>query len=241
MKKVHQHRNITDEHREEASRLRSLWESHRPMSEMRPGRKMSQDEFGELYKIGNQSAMSHFLNATLQLNLDVALKFAKGLNISVADFSPRLAKEMAKIADAVPNEEDEFLPVNMLNVELSAGGGASGVEVVESVGALHFKRSYMSQQGINGHNSAIVSVRGESMEPTITNGAVVLINQNDTSPKNGNIYALILDGELIIKRLFFDAEKDKWIARSDNKKFDDRELNNSAIILGRAIWVGMSL
>ena len=232
MEKSHRKAKITEETKAESSRLKELWDKHKTMSQV---------EFGEVYGVGSQGAMTQFLNGYTPISMKAAIGFAKGLGIDVADFSPRLAKEIIEISEAAPSDDDDYQAVKMLNVEVSAGSGAAGVEIIESLGALHFKRSYMSQHGINGNNSAIVSVRGESMEPTITNGAVVLINQNETSLKNGYVYALVLDADLIIKRLFFDSEKNKWVARSDNKKFEDRELNDSVTILGRAIWVGMSL
>jgi hypothetical protein len=74
---------------EEAQALRALWESTKHPS---------QAVFGEVYGIGNQSAVGQFLRGAVPLSLKAAQGFAKGLNCSIADFSPRLATQYEGIA-----------------------------------------------------------------------------------------------------------------------------------------------
>jgi hypothetical protein len=76
---------VTEETREESRKLLELWKS-RP----RP----TQAEFGEMYDIGNQSAVGHFLHGRTPLSAKAAVGFARGLNCRVADFSFRLAKQL---------------------------------------------------------------------------------------------------------------------------------------------------
>jgi hypothetical protein len=82
---------VTAEHLEEARRLKAIWDS-RP----HPG----QAEFGKLYEIGGQSAVSNFLRGESPLSLKAARGFAVGLGCTLAEFSPRLAKEAAQNAEA---------------------------------------------------------------------------------------------------------------------------------------------
>jgi len=238
MGKVVLNRNITPETMAESARLKVLWDNRED--------KLSQAEFGEKYEIGNQSAVSQFLNGKVQLNLKVALSFAEGLGCQISDFSIRLAKEAESIGKAVQlPEPDGFQSVDMLNIEVSAGGGRHLAEVVEAKGSLHFRRDYLREEGINPKHAAIVKVKGESMEPTIYGGALILINQSDTSPKSGNVYAFVYDNSLLVKR-FFIGKGRTWIARSDNMdkdKFKDIVLDGSVPfrMLGRAVWVGMKM
>ncbi|NMG64349.1 hypothetical protein GPA19_05240 [Azoarcus indigens] len=76
-------------HIEEAARLKALYETQRP-------EKMSQEKFGATYEIGSQGVVWQYLNARIPLNLEAALKFAKGLSCSVGQFSPRLAKDLGE-------------------------------------------------------------------------------------------------------------------------------------------------
>jgi hypothetical protein len=86
---------VTPENKEEAKRLAKLWaERSHP----------SQAEFGELYEIGNQSAVGQFLRGNTPLSLKAARGFARGLGVAIEDFSPRLAAEAAAIANMVPGD-----------------------------------------------------------------------------------------------------------------------------------------
>jgi hypothetical protein len=68
--------------KEEAAKLRALWESRSHPS---------QAEFGQAYDIGNQSAVGQFLRGETPLSLNAARGFARGLGCQIGDFSPRLA------------------------------------------------------------------------------------------------------------------------------------------------------
>ena len=59
---------------------------------------VSQEKFGLEYEIGTQGMVSQYLLARSPLNLSSALKFAKGLNCEIAEFSPRLAEELRGVA-----------------------------------------------------------------------------------------------------------------------------------------------
>ncbi|XJC72772.1 hypothetical protein ACHFCA_17385 [Delftia tsuruhatensis] len=76
---------------EEAARLRAIWDAT-------PNR-MSQAEFGETYNIGGQSAVNNFLKGASPLSLKAALGFARGLGVSMRDFSPRLADQAKAVAE----------------------------------------------------------------------------------------------------------------------------------------------
>lgn len=140
-------------------------------------------------------------------------------------------------------ENSDFVPVGMLNVEVGAGS-ARAVNVIEEVGKLHFRRDFLRTAGVSPGNAAIVEVVGSSMEPTIRDGAVLLINKADREPRPGYIYAFSWDGEMLVKRFF---KKDGiWVAVSDNQ---DKEENPdivldgaaNSVVQGRAIWMGAKL
>lgn len=81
---------VTPENKEEARRLKELWDARRP--KMDTGRPMSQELFGQLYDIGGQAVVGFFLHGKTALSQKAADGFARGLNCSVEDFSPRLAR-----------------------------------------------------------------------------------------------------------------------------------------------------
>lgn len=58
--------------------------------------------FGLEHGIGTQGLVSQFLKGRTALHLEAAVKFARGLGCSVADFSPKLAQQQAGLAADAP-------------------------------------------------------------------------------------------------------------------------------------------
>lgn len=104
---------VTPETLEEARKLRELWDTRSHPS---------QAVFGEMYGIGNQSAVSQFLRGQAPLSLKAANGFAQGLDCRIEDFSPRLAAEASSIAGMV------------------AGGDAQVADVASQIAALPVKQ-----------------------------------------------------------------------------------------------------
>jgi hypothetical protein len=87
-----------------------------------------------------------------------------------------------------------------------------------------------------------IKVRGESMEPTIYDGAIVGVDREDRNIVNGKVYAVWVPYEgAVIKRVFVDHEK--LILKSDNVRFPDFSIpfgdirDRENIIIGRVAWV----
>jgi transcriptional regulator with XRE-family HTH domain len=70
--------------------LKRLWDEY----VARTG--MSQEEFGEAYGIGSQGMVSQYLLGTVPLNYEVAAKFARGLNCSIEEICPDMARVLLK-------------------------------------------------------------------------------------------------------------------------------------------------
>ena len=223
----------TDESREESRRLKEIWDS-RPHP--------VQSIFGEQFEIGNQSAVGQFLNGKVVLSMKAALGFARGLKCEIIEFSPRLARMAEGIAASVGAAPTPFEEVKRTGVRLSAGSG-SIEDIYEDVGSLSFRRDFLKSCGVSPENARVVDVRGTSMEPTIPDGSVLLINIANLEPHSGKVFALAKgqDG-LVIKRLI--KVEEAWYARSDNPDGNpDFQINDGipVTILGRAVWMGAKL
>jgi transcriptional regulator with XRE-family HTH domain len=57
---------------------------------------MSQEEFGEKYGIGTQGMVSQYLLGTRPLHYDAAARFARGLNCSIEEICPDMARVLLK-------------------------------------------------------------------------------------------------------------------------------------------------
>lgn len=80
---------ISEENRRESAALLSIWNAKHTLS---------QTDFGEAYGLGNQSNVGHYLHARNPLNLKAAMAFATHLDCEIADFSPRLARELKSVS-----------------------------------------------------------------------------------------------------------------------------------------------
>lgn len=139
------------------------------------------------------------------------------------------------------NEGSEFVDVPRVNVKLAAGHGATP-QVEEVIGNLKFTREFLRGCGVSIQGARVVDVRGPSMEPTIKDGAVLLVSTNNREPVEGQIFAMVRPSEgLIVKRLM--RKDGHWVARSDNRDHDDIPIDDGEpiTIIGRAIWMGAKL
>ena len=105
-----------------------------------------------------------------------------------------------------------------------------------------FRRTWLQSKG-NLENFVLFAVKGDSMDPTITNGDFVLIDRSQKKVVVGNIYALRIENAVMVKRL--QPMGDRRIkVMSDNKLYESYELDLGAgdsEIIGQVIWIGREL
>lgn len=175
------------------------------------------------------SFWSDLLRGEKSFSADLAREIKRGLNM------PRYYLD-----DAVP--DSPFEEVRRINAALSASPGAEP-EIYEEIGTLPFRRDFLVACGVSPQQAKVVEVTGTSMEPTIPNGAMLLVNLANTEPRNNAVFAMARQhGGLVIKQLI---KKDgHWYARSDNPdrnpefRIDDGE---PVKVIGRAVWMGAKL
>jgi transcriptional regulator with XRE-family HTH domain len=91
---------------------------------------------------------------------------------------------------------------------------------------------------------AVITVDGDSMEPTLRQGDSVLVDfrQNRPTRKDG-IYVIRTDGGLQVKRLQVELGRNQITVLSDNPAYEaQRHLTAEDIqVLGRVIWLGRQI
>lgn len=140
--------------------------------------------------------------------------------------------------DELAEEGYVFIPRYDLN--LSAGCGTIAW-VIHEEDPLAFRSRYMQAKGYNPDNLKALYVRGDSMEPYLQDRDTVMIDISDTTPKDGEVYAVCYDDEWYIKRLF-KVPGGGLLLQSDNPRHKDMEVSPERIevvrIFGRVIWRG---
>lgn len=195
----------------------------------------NESAFARACNIG-QRTLNRVLNKETDPRIETIEQIASPTGYSVAAlFSPDLV-----------DAGMDFTMVRRLDVKASAGNG-NLVFLESDKSRLAFRRDFLSSMGLNESRAVIIYADGRSMEPTIHDGAVVLIDVGDTELKSDRIYAISIDDEVVIKRLRRDIGGG-LIVVSDNPdkiNYPDRAVPVDKLeyvhIKGRAVWMGARL
>ncbi len=156
----------------------------------------------------------------------------------------RLASEARRIdaeSRRKPLQIDQATPyVSAPRYEVLAAAGAGSPVDAETVrGYLGFNRAWLRDQQLTPEHLAVIEVQGDSMEPTLQSGDVVLLDMRPQQPRDGVIYTLRRDSDLMVKRLR--RKGLEWFIHSDNRAYQPERLGSDSIIVGRVVWLGRTL
>jgi phage repressor protein C with HTH and peptisase S24 domain len=87
----------------------------------------------------------------------------------------------------------------------------------------------------------LIKVSGDSMEPTLLNGDLVLVDRGrDYLDPQGGVYAIALDDVIMIKRVQPTGDRVRII--SDNKMYEPFEVKADQVrVNGKVIWFAREL
>ncbi len=140
---------------------------------------------------------------------------------------------------AFPDEElDKYVMIP--KVKAVAGAGASLETNDDVAGFYAFRNEFLKRENINGKNSVMLVVRGDSMEPLIRDGDTILIDQNDKKPQDGRIFLVGLGEELMVKVL--QKIPNGWNICSINERYAPLSVQGDEVdtfrVYGRVRWFG---
>ena len=125
-------------------------------------------------------------------------------------------------------------PVRLMEVASAAGVGAEVYDETP-VGLLWFRNDWLLSHSIDPEQSNIISVRGESMEPTLPDGCSILVDRKRREPHQGRIYVMRTEEGLVVKRLGLD-EEGRWEIRSDSPDWRITPMSPGTEIIGEVRW-----
>ncbi|MFA5496134.1 MAG: helix-turn-helix transcriptional regulator, partial [Porticoccaceae bacterium] len=135
----------------------------------------------------------------------------------------------------------EFGYVPKLDVEVSAGHGTQPCD--ESPGEVYaFRKAWLAGKGLSVRSLAVLTARGDSMEPTIPDGSTLLIDTSANTLVQEGIYAVRLDESLYVKRLQR-SPGGNIVLISDNPLYAQQTVHREHYaehfkIIGKVVWVG---
>tara|TARA_R110001592_G_scaffold104697_1_gene294582 strand:+ start:74461 stop:75108 length:648 start_codon:yes stop_codon:yes gene_type:complete len=141
------------------------------------------------------------------------------------------------------SEESVYIGIPRYDARLAAGAGAFN-ERARRIDDIPFTREFLQRK--LGRNTAdglaILEARGDSMEPTIGDGDLVLVDRHQDAPEDG-IMAFVLDDTAYVKRIRNIPDGIEVI--SDNRVYEPYRLDHARLetlqIIGRVRWVGRVL
>lgn len=186
---------------------------------------------------GNLSRLERGLQGASQ---ELLTKILEALGLSIAEARLESDKNPWPQSDRSPLEYDYAL-IQQYSAVGECGDGYLNDHVELSAG-LAFKRDWLARIGVKPNDLAVIYAAGDSMEPYIFDGDVVLFDTTDTKPKHGQVYVIRRpDCSVSIKRLVLQLAGD-WIIKSDNPDRTDEKVSADTIhelpFVGRVIWRG---
>lgn len=131
----------------------------------------------------------------------------------------------------------DYPAVRRVKFKLSAGATGFGVDYLGDEDApIVFKRAWFTSNGYRPESLFAVRVANGSMEPGLHDGDTVVVNTAQTEPKDGKVFAINYEGELVIKRLVRDAGQ--WWLASDNPdqtRYPRKQAHAGALLLGEIV------
>jgi len=102
-------------------------------------------------------------------------------------------------------------------VQLVLRAGVTGFQTVPEIydgSVLSVNKNWVDRNKYHPGTLVAMSVVGDSMEPNLYEGDLVIINTADTQMRDGAVFAFNFEGEAVIKRLV--KERGEWWLFSDN-------------------------
>lgn len=139
---------------------------------------------------------------------------------------------------------DDFVMVPRYDVRASAGHGAV-VHSEQVVDHLAFREEWVRNAlGVSQKDLALITVKGDSMEPTLSNEDLILVDMRSQSIGDNSIYVLRNDGQLLVKRVQRKLDG-TLVIKSDNAAYDPEVVDSKHAaklrVLGRVVWAGRRL
>jgi phage repressor protein C with HTH and peptisase S24 domain len=187
-------------------------------------------------KIGKVAAVAKVCGVSLDYLMDME---------APAGASPvafRLGKAAATAIAEIDGVED-IVQVPILDVRVAAGSGSWNSRS-ETIGNFPFSRRYLRKLGIDPANVHALQAHGDSMFPTISDGALVLVDTSAREIQSDGIYVFVAEDFARIKRLQRGLDGSLNFI-SDNPAYPPERVSRAQLqkldIAGRAFWCDRAL
>jgi len=191
------------------------------------------------YASGERSPSAEALQALAHMGVDLNwLMTGEGRMWTGGGDAPRT---IDAAAPAAASPGPDFVLVPRYDVRASAGGGAM-VHSEQIVDYLAFKADWVhSRLGVPPANLLLLEASGDSMEPTISDGDLLLVSTHEPRIRDNAIYAININGDLLVKRIQRRMDG-TLLVMSDNSRYSPETLSaqqaETLRVIGQVFWHG---
>lgn len=136
-----------------------------------------------------------------------------------------------------------FALIPRLDIQASAGNGRVALHE-EPLEYLAFQADWLRGRGINPGSARILTARGDSMEETIRDGDILLVDTSIDRVRDNSIYVVIYGDMVLVKRIHGRINGSLQLI-SDNPRYPPEEVSAAEVdqlnIAGRVMWFGRSI
>jgi len=207
-------------------------------------KRISANQLQELTGVA-QSTTTRILNGdTVNPRDDVLQKYADYFGYTVAQLRYDDIENGVKVSDVVgvdnvvvgKIETDIQIPIYAAYFCCGEGNDA---DFEELKGYRGFSSDFFKTRNIKPDNFVLVCAANDSMSPHIEHKDEVGIDISDKEIKDGEVYAILLDGAKMFKQVFVEAGGNLRL-HSFNPNYPDKlitpENHNSLIVVGRKVY-----
>lgn len=196
------------------------------------------DQFSTLTGIA-KSTIGNYERGDRVPDADMIVRYCAASGAS-ADWLLNGAGEMLRKADdRLPATSSSFAYLPFYeDVEAAAGAGAAVIsDAAHSV--IGFARDLLRDSGASPQNCTVIRARGDSMQPTIPDGALLVVDHSQREIVNGYITVIGIADDLLVKRVR--RRMDGMIDLiSDNPAYAPETLGPAALqqlrVIGRVVY-----
>lgn len=153
---------------------------------------------------------------------------------------PSISMLDARLTQSANDLDGDVAFIPRLDVVASAGPGIEN-PFPATIDHLPFPKHWLVDLGVPENAAYLLELGGDSMEPTIRDGSICLLDTRFQTPRVEGIYALIDGRDVRIKRIGRGWEG-KIVLISDNERYDSETLAGpdaeALRIAGKIVWAG---
>ena len=132
----------------------------------------------------------------------------------------------------------EYPSIRRVNIKAQAGVSGYAVEHMGDDGPpIVFRADWYKGKGYKPDKMLALRVTGESMIPSLYEGDLIVINTEQTQPKQGLPFLVSYEGEVVVKRMVRDDGL--WWLTSDNpdqRRYPRTKCNGETQIIGEVVY-----